>query len=493
MTTHVEPPGLFNPREILAILFRRRFWILGTMVAGLLAACGAIAMQRPLYRSSATLLIESQVIPVSVVSSAPLTSVANERIAKIRQQIVSNNSLTALVQDYKLYPGERTEMPLSDILEVMRANIGVELVGANQGNATGSTIAFTLSFTYEDPVKAQAITDQLTRLFLVADKRFRTEQATGTAAFLERRSDELRRQLARLEDKRRGVEARYAGALPEHVALSAQSGSALRAEVSRTDAETQGLIQQNNLLAVRMREDTLTGTPGGEALRRAEERLALLSARYADNFSEVRAARAAVEQQRAAAQASASDGGADVLATELAANHSRVEMLAQRRSELVRAMAEIEHRSAQAPQAAYELNMIEREYDNIKRQYESLREKQLDAQVTANLQSEDKGERFSVVDAPSLPHDPLGKAPLVLLLSGLVIGAAAGGALAIAFELLTGTIHGEASLTRILGGAPFGIIPILTDPEHRPWFEPAVVAGRVQALAALVRGPRHVH
>ncbi|MET0179986.1 MAG: lipopolysaccharide biosynthesis protein [Novosphingobium sp.] len=492
MSQDVEPEGFIHPREILAILYRRRAWVMAAIVAGLLAACAAIMVREPTYRSTATLLIESQVIPTSLVSS-PLTTVANERIAKIRQQIISNDSLGTLIRDHGLYGNGRAVPPPAALLDEMRSAIAVDLVGANQGNASGSTIAFTLSFTYGDPATAQTINRELTRLFQVEDKRFRTEQATGTAAFLERRSEELRRQLARLEDKRRAVEARYAGALPEHVALSAQSGAALRAEVSRTDAETQGLVQQNSMLAVRMRDDARTGSPGGEALRRAEERLAQLSARYTDGFSEVRAARAVVEQQREALRASAASDDSGVIATELAANRARVEMLVQRRGELVRAMSEIEHRSAQAPQAAYELNMIEREYDNLKRQYETLREKQLDAQVTANLQSEDKGERFSVVDEPSLPHDSEGKAPLALLLAGLLLGAGAGAALAVGFELLTGTIHGEASLTRALKAPPFGIIPILSAPGHRSWVDRSGARALARTLAARLGGPRHVH
>jgi uncharacterized protein involved in exopolysaccharide biosynthesis len=459
MNAQVEDGFFIHSREILAMLYRRRIALMLAVVAGALLSIGAIMMQKQMYTSSATLLIDSQLIPTTVVAS-PLTSIANERIGKIRQQIVSRESLSSIIRAQGLYPRERASMAFDDVLNVMRGAVGVELVGASQGDAsTGRTIAFTLSFTYEDPVAAQAVTRTLTEMFLREDKRFRTEQATGTAAFLGRRADELRRQLSQLEENRRGIEARYAGALPNQVGLSAQSEATLRAEVSRIDAETQGLAQQNSLLAARERELSMAPRPGDEALQRAQERLNQLSAVYADNYPEVAAARAAVARQREALQA-APPGDGSVIQVEIAAGRSRIGMLASRRAQLVSTISDMDRRTALAPQASYELAMVEREYDNLKRQYEDLREKQLDAQVAANLQSEDKGERFSIVDEPSMPHESISPKRLALLLAGLVAGAGAGVFLILAYELLNGTIHGETTLARIMGRPVMGILPL---------------------------------
>lgn len=448
----------FSVREMATMLMRRRGWLILSAILGLLAGFAAFQLQKPQYKSAATLLIESAQIPSSLVA-APLMNMANERIAKIRQQIISNDSLARLIEQNELYAKHRTSVPMAELMDAMRSDIGVDLVGANQGNNGGSTIAFTLSFIYDEPAKAQAVTSRLTRMFLAEDKRLRTEQATGTATFLQRRAEELRLQLATFEDKRRRVEARYAGALPGNVAISAQSGAGLRAEISRTDAETQGLVQQNSLLAARAGEAGQMSQPRTEALRRAEDRLTQLTSTYSDGHPDVVVARAVVKRQRSALEADPPPDPSNLLRSELSAAHARIGTLSARRSELVREMAELDHRTAQAPQAAYELNMIEREYDNIKRQYESLREKQLDAQVTANLQSEDKGERFSIVDEPSFPNTPLGQSRATLLLTGLLAGAVAGAFLIVLFELALGTIHGETSLAAIMGARTLGIVP----------------------------------
>lgn len=462
MNTDQEAEGLgIYPREIAAAIYRRRRWLILPVLLALAVAVVAVLMQQPQYRSIATLLIDSQQIPTTVVET-PLASVANERIGKIRQQVLSREQLTQLVKENDLFPDIRKNVPIDDVLNLVREAIKIDLVGALEGQAggnAGSTIAFTLSFTYSDPAKAQAVTRQLTNIFLVEDKRFRTEKATGTASFLGRRADELRRQLARLEDERRNVEARFAGALPDQIAMSAQSGSALRAEVSRIDAETQGLLQQSSLLAARADEDTVA-PPGVEALRRAEERLNQLTSTYVDSYPEVVAARAAVERQKASLAQAQIARGDSIVHREISASHARSQTLAMRRNALVQEIAEIERRTAQAPQAAYEINIIEREYENIRRQYEGLRERQLDAQVAVTLETEDKGERFSVVDEPSMPYQRLGAQPALILLSGLIAGLGIGVAIILAHEFLMGTIHGADTLTRLLNAPPLGIVPV---------------------------------
>ena len=473
MSDAEAPALLISPREILAMLWRRRWWLVLPAVLGVLAAIGLVVSRTPLFKSTATLLIDSQTVPTSLVPS-PMTNMADERIGKIRQQIVSRGNLEAIVLAERLYAKERASMDLEKVVAIMRNAIAIDLVGARaaQGEgAGGSTIAFSLSFTYPDPAKAQRVTTRLTDMFLAADKRIRTEQAAGTSGFLADRSEEMRRQLVALEERRRSIEARYMGALPSQAGLTAQTEATLRSEVSRVDAETQGLIQQNSNLAIRQRELQRAPTPGADPLLRAEARLNELTARYSDSHPDVAAARVALEKQRAAVQREAvAVAGAEGIENELRGGRERIQTLANRRAELLASLAASDRRSALAPQASYELTRIEREYENIRRQYEDFREKQLEAQVAENLQTEDKGERFSVVDAANFPLAPLGAKAHMLLLAGIAGGFGGGLVLVIVWELATGRIHGEAGVLRALGAAPLAIIPVLPADGAGRWF-----------------------
>lgn len=466
--------SVISPLEIFAIFYRRRWWIVLPALVGTALAVAAALLMTPAYRSQATLLIDAPQIPTTF-APAQTANYANESVGKIRQQIMSRASLTKLIHEAGIYAREQDEMSFDDLLAMMRKSITVDLVSATgrQGpGAANDTIAFDLSFTYSDRTAAHAVADRLVTMFLAEDKRLRTEKAASTAAFLTRRVDELRGQMVELEGKRREVESRYAGALPDQVALSAQSGSALRAEVSRMDAETQGLLQQNSLLATRSEEIAAAPKPEFEALNRAEERLAQLSAIYSDSYPDVVAARAAVSRQRQnVLRATAPPPGSGAVASAMEAAQSRIASLAARRGELVGSISHMERMTAMAPQATYELNNLERDYDNLKRQYQDVRDKQMEAQVTANLQAEDKGERFSVVNAASMPSDPIRPKRMQLVAAGLFGGLALGFVMVVVWEVLAGPIHGVGAVTRLMNATPLAVVPVLTPGLTAPLFE----------------------
>ena len=61
-----ELPSIISPMEIASILYRRRWWLILPALVGLAAAVAVAMLSQPLYRSSATLLIDSQQISTSV-------------------------------------------------------------------------------------------------------------------------------------------------------------------------------------------------------------------------------------------------------------------------------------------------------------------------------------------------------------------------------------------------------------------------------------------
>lgn len=458
------PTSFLTPAELVAILYRRFWWFAAPTALGTAAALGMTLFIEPQYQSTATLLIASQEVPTTLVAS-PFATYADERIAKIRQQILSRANIVRIIRDLNLYPEEREELPSEDVQNLMRNAVGVNLVSAsdtnNGGQGARTTIAFSLSFTYADPATAQAVADRLTHMFIGEDKRQRIEQASGTAAFLARRGNELRDRLVALDRKRREIQARYGGALPDQVALSAQSSSALRAEISRMDAEAQGIMQQNSILAARGAELASAANEAPDSVERAETRLLQLSSVYTDQHPDVIAARTALAAARAGARKTSLPRGAGVISSEILAGRNRVASLSQRRANLVASVGEMERISALAPQAAYELNNLERDYDNLKQQYQDIREKQLEAQVAANLQSEGKGEHFSVVDPANWPLQPISPNPRHLVVLGLAGGLAAGAGLVLILEMLAGLINGQAAIQRMTGARPLAAVPML--------------------------------
>lgn len=449
--------------EAAAVLARRRNWLIVPAVAGTLIAAGIAWAMEPVYQSSATILIESQQIPTSLVAS-PITSYADERIAKIRQQILSRENLVELINKNKLYPEERGDKQLTELILMMRDAIKVDLVSANvgPGNAQGSkaTIAFTLAFDYSVPETTQSVTQQLTGMFIDADIRRRSEQASGTASFLTRRADELRVRLQALDGQLSEVRSRYSGALPDQLLSASQNVGAVRSEIARIDMESQSVLQANAQLAARLQD--ASSDPARNQLVQAQANLDKLSATYADNHPDVMAARELVRRLSDGQRYVAPQTLNPTVAAELQSGRSRLAMLAQQRSQLQGEIAKADRLMALSPQAAYELNNLQREYDNLDEQYQKIRDRQLEAQVAANLESEEKGERFTLVDAPLLPEEPIRPNRLMIIFLGFVAGLGLGFAMALLLELITKPIHGRDSISRLTGHMPLGSVPLST-------------------------------
>src|SRR5438445_9265476 len=98
------------------IIWQRKYYALALFAVCSLAATIAAFALPTLYRSSATLLIESQELPQNVADTPGAAEVA-QRIAKIRERVLSRGNLIALINQYDLYPEERASKPWSEIID----------------------------------------------------------------------------------------------------------------------------------------------------------------------------------------------------------------------------------------------------------------------------------------------------------------------------------------------------------------------------------------
>src|SRR5438874_12998783 len=106
------------------ILWQRRYYVLACFLA-MLAVGTTLAFGLPrTYRSTATLLVQSQQLPTTIVDS-PTNGAVEQRIARIREQVLSRGDLIQLIEQDDLYPAERRNKPLSKIIEKMRESTSV--------------------------------------------------------------------------------------------------------------------------------------------------------------------------------------------------------------------------------------------------------------------------------------------------------------------------------------------------------------------------------
>jgi len=147
--------------------------------------------------------------------------------------------------------------------------------------------------------------------------------------------------------------------------------------------------------------------------------------------------------------------------TQLTSAVSSIDALKAQRVKLKKRVDEYARRLEKTNQFEPEYLDLMRERDNSARKYEELRSKLLEAQVSEGLETQRKGERFSLIDPPDLPEKPeKPNRPLILLLSFvLAVGGGAGcGAL---LENLDRSIRGPESLAQVTNVFPLAVIPYI--------------------------------
>jgi uncharacterized protein involved in exopolysaccharide biosynthesis len=88
------------------ILWQRRYYAVASLLVAVAIGI-ALAFALPTtYRSTATLLVQAQDLPTTVVDS-PATGAVEQRIARIREQVLSRGDLIQLIEQNDLYPDER--------------------------------------------------------------------------------------------------------------------------------------------------------------------------------------------------------------------------------------------------------------------------------------------------------------------------------------------------------------------------------------------------
>ena len=239
---------------------------------------------------------------------------------------------------------------------------------------------------------------------------------------------------------------------------------------------------------------------GGELTRqldRAQGELAAARQRYSDTHPDVQRLEREVESLRTELASEAArpvstaptivpDNPAYIqIQAQLSATQNDLSALTREMGAIRKRLADYQQRISTSPMIEKDYRELARDYENAQRKYQEIRSKQEEAVLAQNLESDRKGERFTLIEPPLPPEEPISpNRPLILILGlvlsiGLAVGAAA------LLEALDGTVRGRQDLALFLDGPPLALIPqIATALDVRAGLKRLrVVAGAASASA----------
>jgi len=444
-----------QPQEFMEIFLRRKWLVVFSILFILFGASVYCVVTPERFKSSTTILVVPQRVPENYVKSTIGIKI-EDRLGTIKQQVMSRTRLVAVMDELGLFKEDRKKNPVEEVVDEMRKRITIEV---------RHTDAFTLSFVHENRQAAMLTTSRLASFFIDENLKNREQQAVGTADFLDSQLQETKKKLEDQEERVKKYKSAFMGELPQQLQANlaimsrlqdqlkanadatrtaqdrkmfteSQIGT-LESQVASIEAQARAASGSTETAAVEPISSSDPAAPYLPELNAKRAQLANLSTKYTDQYPEIRRLKeevARLEKQVADARGnltptlgSAGEPAARQAAplgtnpasplarekeeirrlrTVLKGLDLEIQSLKKESGEIRRSIAAVESKVERSPKREQEMISLTRDYDNLKRSYDELLKKKLDADISQNLEKRQKGEQFQILDPANLPEEP---------------------------------------------------------------------------------------
>jgi uncharacterized protein involved in exopolysaccharide biosynthesis len=266
---------------------RRKFHFILPVIIVFFAAATVAFMLPPVYKATATIVIESQAVSENLVHSA-MSGYIEERLHELSQRVMSSRNLLMTVERFGLYTDLRDENTSERLVQEMRENVLIEhmttdVLSERSGRAIPITTSFTVSFQGGKPEKLADVANHLASLFLEEDARNREEKAQTTIQFLEKRLAGLRSEIRDLEAKLAAFKEQHLSELPQLVAMNLKTMEQLERQMDNLEQRIKDLTNRKIYLEgqLALLEPTMYRVSAdGKRVLTPKEELAFLRSQY---------------------------------------------------------------------------------------------------------------------------------------------------------------------------------------------------------------------
>lgn len=475
--------------DYIDIIRRHKGWIFGPFLLTLVVSVVGVYMWPDSYTSTEVIRVVPQQVPEQMVQAA-VNQQMEQRLGSMAQTIMSRSVLTNIINQFGLYPKERTQRPIEDLVEDMKTNhIKINLVTSITGGSEHRGVgAFSISFSYENRYQAQKVVQDLGSRFMEESIRNRSNATYQTTQFIKEQMEQAKKELDEIEIKLQAFQTEHNGNLPDQMDSNLRQMQSLQTQLSilgnqisrdnqdRLQFQSQIQILKDSQAAVAkeqpMEQQTQAYKEKNDKLAEAERdvtmlqtRLDLLLQHYKEDWPDVRTARGQLivakqrrdELLKEDAAAKKTDATATAAAPARTQNPLQARELREYDNRIRTLQTAIEAKDLEIAGYTKEIGRLNaqitlytgrvetvpagaRQYGDLLREKEIARTKYVDmdtklqhAQIAQEMEGRKQGETLELLDPASLPitqTDP--KRPMIISIGagiGLLLGVVIAGAL----------------------------------------------------------------
>lgn len=457
--------------DLFRIVWTGRWWIVLSTVSVFMLASGVVYLLPTVYDSNATILIVDQQISKAVVSPDPTETIA-QNVEMATRRILSRPQLLEIMDETGVFADEKGRSP-DRAVELMRKAIKIAPVDVPRAD---SFTAFSISFNAPTPAMARQITTRLCSLFIEQHSETESNRAVLTAQFVRDRISEKQKEVQEVERRIREYKLQYATELPDERASNEERIGELRIQLQNISASLDKLRQQRVAS-----ESMLRGELSARLSRLQSERATLL-ARFTARHPEVvkkdeeiaslEALLGTLQLDQGRAQKEFStlaliDPRLAQLAQQVESDGSEIETLSTQQKQLESSIGEYQRHVTLAPAREGELAAMTRDLDALNAEIANLEKSDQQSQLSADMEKNQAGQQFRILDPPSLATAPSSPKRLEISLGAFAAGFALGLLAAFLREKRIPTFHRESELRQRFAAPLILSLPLLPTPSEK--------------------------
>lgn len=421
-------------------ILKKRWWMIAIPALILPIVAYAVSyLVDPQYLSQTLVIVQQQKVPDNYVKPVIAEDLTG-RLASMREQILSRSRLEPIITRFNLFSGQKATM--DERLDLMRKAIDIKPI---QSAMSRGVPGFFISFKASDARTAQAVCGEITSMFVNENLKSREQSAQGTTDFLRRQLEDAKRSLDEQDARLAKFQQQYVGKLPGQEEPNMNMLASLNTQL---DAATQALarMQQDlsygqTILAQQARDfqtpETQRIAPQAqqEELQKLLAQKADLTARYTADYPDV----VTIEHKIADLRHEMAQAPSPTVAPSPSSQRNEPASLLQLRAQ-VRAeelgIAQKKHdqaaiqsqikmyqdRISSSPLVQEQYKTLTRDYQTAQESYDALLKNMQQAKMATDLERQQQGEQFSVMDEPNLPDAPSSPKRPVFAAGGFAIG-----------------------------------------------------------------------
>ena len=472
-----------TPADYIA-MFRRR-WVLIVIFAviGPPLAYGVSLVLPSQYTSQTLVLVQQPTVPTDFVKPVDTTDIS-QRLASMQQQILSRSRLEPIIRQFGLFPKDANRVSIDELVGRLQKAIEVTPVQPMAETRAVNLPGFFVNVKLDNPRNAQQVCTAITSMFIEQSLSVRQQHSEDTTQFLSQQLAEAKEQLDQQDKALAAFKIKHGPELPDEEQTNLNLLTGL---TSQLDAATQALAraQQDKTFAESVLTQQIAAWQASQSGRNPDTmdqqlvalqtQLTGLEARYTEDYpdviktkSDIAALQKKIAENQNQTAATPSDKPQRALAepgqiTQLRGQvHSFEQVIAEKSKEQEQIKQQIklyQDRVQSSPVVEEEYKELTRGYEMAVASFNDLQRKRGESQMATELEHQQEGEQFRVLDPANLPDKPSFPNRPLFAAGGLAGGLGLGVGLAFLLEMRDTSMRTERDVEFVLRLPVLAMVP----------------------------------